>query len=96
MRSDDGSDDPYCPPRPGAPTRYDWDGFWVEVCRRIYEDGVPHTQGELIRLMLDWFTNTGRRIPDTSTLKKKVSPLWRQIAPRGADEVAQVAERHRA
>ncbi len=65
----------------GAPPRYDWDGFWVEVCRRVHEEGVPETQGQLVRLMLDWFAETGRRIPDASTVKKKLSPLWQLLGP---------------
>lgn len=81
--------------RPGAPQRYDWDGFWVEVCRRIYEDGVPETQGELVRLMLDWFGESGRCVPDTSTLKKKISPLWGQIGISHAGDALQGARRHR-
>jgi hypothetical protein len=84
------------PARRGAPPRYDWDGFWVEVCRRVHEEGVPATQGELIRLMLDWFTETGRRLPDASTLKKKLSPLWRLLAPQDANLPHNATERHRA
>ncbi|MET3791807.1 hypothetical protein [Aquamicrobium terrae] len=91
----DGSDDARNRPRTGAPVKYDWDGFWVEVCRRIYEDGVPATQGELVRLMQDWFGKSGRHMPDVSTLKKKVSPLWRQIAPRGSDSTLEGGERRR-
>ena len=79
--------------RPGAPQKYDWDAFWVELCRRIYEEGVPRTQGELVGLMLDWFGQTGRHVPDGSTVKKKVSPLWRQIAPRAVGASNEFQER---
>lgn len=68
--------------RRGAPPRFDWDGFWVEVCRRVHEEGVPETQGQLVRLMLDWFSETGRGVPDPSTVKKKLKPLWRLLAPQ--------------
>ncbi|WP_099865951.1 hypothetical protein [Pararhizobium haloflavum] len=69
-------------PRRGAPQKYDWDRFWTEVCRRVHEEGVPATQGEFVRLMLDWFGKNDMAEPDQSTVKKKLSPLWRQIAPR--------------
>jgi hypothetical protein len=82
--------------RRGAPPKYDWDGFWVEVCRRVHEEGVPVTQGELIRLMLDWFTETGRRVPDTSTLKKKLSPLWRLLGRQEANIDRGGAKQHHA
>lgn len=82
------------PVRRGAPQKYDWDRFWVEVCRRVFEDGVPATQGEFVRLMLDWFGETGASVPDHSTVKKKLSPLWRQIAPR--EDEPPLEQRHRA
>lgn len=64
----------------GKPARYDWDAFWVEVCRRVHEEGLPDTQGALVRHMLDWFAETGRDVPDDSTVKKKIAPLWRALA----------------
>lgn len=63
----------------GAPPRFDWDAFWVEVCRRIHDDGLPATQGALVRDMLDWFSANGAAVPDTSTVKKKLAPLWRLL-----------------
>ncbi len=91
----DGPDDMRWTPRPGAPTKYDWDAFWVEVCRRIHDEGLPETQGQLIRLMLDWFDETGCRTPDASTLKKKARPLWQKIAPGAADNTLELVGRGR-
>jgi hypothetical protein len=62
----------------GAPRRFDWDGFWVEVCRSIHEDGLPDTQTELVSRMSEWFAQSGVA-PDDSTLKKKLRPLWRRL-----------------
>jgi hypothetical protein len=73
------SADPAPLTRRGAPSRYDWDAFWIEVCRIIYEDGVPHTQGELVAHLLKWFANHHRVQPDESTIKKKIKPLWHTI-----------------
>src|SRR6266851_2638972 len=40
---------------PGAPPRYEWDAFYAAIARRVHERGIPKTQAELIREMLDWF-----------------------------------------
>lgn len=66
-------------PQRGAPRRFDWDGFWVEVCRSIHEDGLPDTQTELVARMSEWFSQNGAASPDDSTLKKKLRPLWRKL-----------------
>ena len=64
---------------PGARTKFDWDGFWIEVSRRIHDDGIPKTQGEMIRDLLDWFDKNGKTTPDQSTIKKKISRLWKSF-----------------
>ncbi len=67
--------------RRGPPPQFDWDRFWVEVCHLLYVDGVPKTQGELIRRMDRWFSEHAEKPPATSTVKKKLIPLWRLINP---------------
>jgi hypothetical protein len=67
------------PIRRGAPSRFDWDGFWVEVCRIIHDDGLPSTQNELVGRMTEWFELRRNASPDESTIKKKLKPLWRQL-----------------
>lgn len=62
----------------GVASRYDWDAFWIEVCRSTYSDGLPGSQADLVRRMRDWFETTGS-VPDDSTIKKKLSPLWRAL-----------------
>ncbi len=57
--------------RGGRPLRHDWDAFWIEVCRRIYEDGLPETQQELVVEMLAWTDET----IDQRTIEKKLSKL---------------------
>ena len=75
---------------PGVPPKFDWDGFWIEVCRRIHDDGVPPTQAALVRDLLDWFDANGIAAPDQSTVKKKISRLWKVLraamgTPTGQD-----------
>jgi hypothetical protein len=47
------------PAGPGAPARYEWDAFYAAIARRVREHGIPKTQAELIREMLDWFEQRG-------------------------------------
>jgi hypothetical protein len=35
--------------RRGAPSRYQWDDIWVELCAMIFLDGLPETQNELVQ-----------------------------------------------
>ncbi len=79
---------------PGVPPKYDWDGFWVEACRRIHDDGIPATQAAFVREMQDWFDAQGATAPDQSTIKKKISRLWKALGARvepkgGREEKAQ-------
>lgn len=62
---------------PGAPARHDWDAFWISVCHHIHDHGWPDTQGAMVRTLMDWFATHATTIPDESTVKKKVSRLWR-------------------
>jgi len=62
---------------PGAPVRHDWDGFWIAVCKHIHDNGWPETQAALVRNLMDWLSTNSDAAPDESTVKKKVSRLWR-------------------
>lgn len=76
------------PGRRGAPIRFDWDGFWIELCRYIHEEGVPETQNALADRMGDWFSASQSAAPDQSTIKKKIRPLWQQIKPASLQQQA--------
>jgi len=68
------------PPGPGAPPRYDWDRFYAAITRRIYDQGMPSNQSELVREMLDWFQAESRdQTPDESTVRRKVATIWREL-----------------
>lgn len=64
---------------PGLPPRHDWDGFWIRLCRRVHEEGCPPTQAALVRELMDWFGTTHDKVPDPSTVKKKISRFWREF-----------------
>jgi hypothetical protein len=68
------------PRRRGVHATHDWDAFWIETCRTLYFDGIPQTQAALLRKMQDWFAGQGRKVPDESTLKRKLKPLWQTFA----------------
>jgi hypothetical protein len=72
------------PPRPrggpGVPPRYDWDAFYGALARRIHEHGIPVTQAELVRDMLNWFEQRDiDRAPDESTIKRKIKVVWQEL-----------------
>lgn len=66
---------------PGAVPRYDWDAVNIMLFQRINDRGLPATQGELISEVQDWFAQnspTGE-IPEESTTRKKIAPIWRVL-----------------
>lgn len=67
---------------PGAPPRYDWNAFTGAVARRVHDEGMPASQGELIRDMLDWFGTNFGAIPDESTVRRRVQALWPVLTKR--------------
>lgn len=68
----------------GATPRYDWEGMTIMLFRRFNDQGVPATQAELIAEVQDWFalnSPTGE-IPEESTTRKKITPIWRALRER--------------
>lgn len=67
---------------------YDWDAARLEAFRRIYFEGVPPSFGALIRHVEAWFTERGGRVPDESTLKRRLRDVWATFGPEASQEVA--------
>jgi hypothetical protein len=66
---------------PGVPPRYDWDAFYGALARRIHEHGIPVTQAELVRDMLNWFEQRDiDHAPDESTIKRKIKAVWQELS----------------
>lgn len=65
----------------GAASRYDWEGAYLMLFRRINDHGLPATQGELISDVQDWFVQNSPNgeIPEESTTRKKIAPIWRAL-----------------
>ena len=78
--------------RRGAPSRYQWDDIWVELCAMIFLDGLPETQAELVQHIAHWLEARGKPVPDDSTIKKKIKPLWQRLrmesSPRSAAQAS--------
>ena len=53
----------------------------VPRARRVHDHGMPVSQGELVRDMMDWFA--GREDfppPDERTVRRKVSAIWKELS----------------
>ena len=79
------SDPPSNPPAPidrgGRPAEHDWNAFFLEIVRRANRpDGLPETQAELVRDMLAWFLSTYGREPAESSVKERVSKVYKHLA----------------
>ena len=62
---------------PGRLPRHDWDGLWIAVCTYIHDNGWPETQAALVRNLMDELDGYSNDAPDESTVRKKVSRLWK-------------------
>ena len=66
---------------PGANPKWDWDGFYTALIRRIHEGGLPETQAELIGEMQAWFEQHSEigAAPDESTIRKRIRSIWHAL-----------------
>ncbi len=63
----------------GNPGKLWWDDLWVEMCRRIYAEGLPHnTQAEIERAMMDWAANNGHEMSEQSA-RTRARKLFRAL-----------------
>lgn len=65
----------------GSASKYDWDGFYTALIRRVHNDGLPDTQRELVSEMQGWFERRSKDgdAPDESTIRRKISTLWNEL-----------------
>ncbi|SNT18149.1 hypothetical protein [Antarctobacter heliothermus] len=60
---------------------YDWTGMNVEITRRVFEEGLPKSQGEWIRELQDWFaarSETGE-FPDERSIRRRLTPILKAL-----------------
>ena len=76
------------PEKRRAPTAYDWEEAQLEAFRLVYFDGVPPSFGALIRHIQAWYIAKGGRVPDESTLKRRLRKFWTIFGPEAQDKAA--------
>ncbi len=65
---------------PGAPPKHDWDAFAGAIARRVHDHGIPTSQGELVRDMMNWFAiGKKEQLPDERTVRRKVAAIWHAL-----------------
>lgn len=64
--------------RIGRRTNYDWEHMLVDVLIEVITEGLPRTQEDFFKLMLDWFVERSPDgdIPDASTVRKRFARVW--------------------
>ena len=72
----------------GSQPTYDWDAARLEACRLIYFEGVPESYGTLIRHVQGWFAAHGGRVPDESTMKRRLRDIWATFGSEAKQEAA--------
>ncbi|MDT8858509.1 hypothetical protein RNZ50_26495 [Paracoccaceae bacterium Fryx2] len=68
---------------PGAPGRYDWEGFHMALFKRIYTGGFPLQQRDLVIEMQEWFiaNSDAGEAPDESTIRRRIKAIWQELNP---------------
>ena len=71
----------HAPGMRGAPPRYDWEGCMCELGAIAHDEGLPETQAELVRRVLDWFSASAgpEGVPSESAVKQRVSRFWHRL-----------------
>ena len=66
---------------PGASTSYDWEGMNIALIVRIFDQGLPHTQADLVAEMQEWFADRsdGKKMPDSRSIRRRITPIWRAL-----------------
>ena len=60
---------------------YDWAGMNVEITRRVFEEGLPKSQGEWIRELQDWFSMQSEdgTFPDEKSIRLRLAPILKAL-----------------
>jgi len=65
----------------GSTARYDWDGMYIALMVRIYDQGLPATQAEWLGEVQDWFVANSEsgEVPDERTIRRRLTPIWKAL-----------------
>ena len=67
-------------PKRGRPTQYAWDLWWLEAMAFTDKCGLPEHAADLERHMADWCDHNWSDTPSSSTLREKISLIYRHPA----------------
>lgn len=65
----------------GSDGDYDWAAMYVEIVRRVFEEGLPNSQAEWVRELQDWFslrTEDGK-FPDEKSVRLRIAPILKAV-----------------
>ena len=56
---------------------YDWSAMHAEITRRVFEEGLPPSQGAWVRELQDWFSarSADGSFPDESSIRRRLKPI---------------------
>lgn len=56
---------------------YNWTAMYIEITRRIFEEGLPVSQAAYVRELQDWFLMQSEdgNCPDESSIRRRVKPI---------------------
>lgn len=56
---------------------YDWAAMNIEITRRVFEEGLPASQNEMIRELQDWFAARSEdgTFPDERSIRRRLKPI---------------------
>ncbi|QYX56813.1 hypothetical protein K1T73_17575 [Roseovarius sp. SCSIO 43702] len=65
----------------GSTARYDWDGMYISLIRRVHEYGIPETQAEWVGEVQEWFVEKSEsgEVPDERTIRRRLTPIWKAL-----------------
>ena len=65
----------------GSTAKYDWDGMYLGLIRRVHDQGVPQTQAEWVGEVQEWFVARSKsgEVPDESTIRRRLNPIWKAL-----------------
>ncbi len=69
----------------GAPCRYDWDSFYGALARHVHDYGIPRTQAEMARQMMNLLDGRGADGPSERTIRRRVAAIWRELRAPAAE-----------
>ncbi|OUS07845.1 hypothetical protein A9Q96_04920 [Rhodobacterales bacterium 52_120_T64] len=65
----------------GSTAKYDWDGMYRALIRRVHDQGVPSTQAAWVGEMQEWFIARSKsgEVPDERTIRRRLNPIWKAL-----------------